>query len=97
MDRRDELIANVELGKQAKAFLDSDLCRIVLHDHIGSIEVGLLNLAAKERDHFTALAGARDALKGVKRTLEALVSLGQQSEQIIANGEEGKTTPPRIL
>lgn len=97
MDRRDELIANVELGKQAKAFLDSDLCDTVLLDEIDRLQLVILGLGADERNTFSASIGALNALKGVCRTLDALVSLGQQSEQIIANGEENKTTPSRIL
>jgi hypothetical protein len=74
-----ELLASVELGDEAKAFMVSRLYTEAVEAPLAAVLGAILTLPAHESAQFARLTGHREALQSVKHALESIIFDGEQA------------------
>lgn len=97
MTNHEELLERAEVGRQAKAFLDSAAYRATVLERGEALRDAILALKPGDSERFTLFRAALCTVEELDRSLAALVSDGESARVEVEEGKKTIIEPGRVL
>ncbi len=94
---RDELITQSVAGFELERLLENDTVQAVAKEQLASRREAILALPPQEAERFAILKAGHDALEEFLAALSAMIELGRQARETLAEDPDGRSSAGRVL